>query len=103
MCCECADIGTLLRSNVWGPDANNYDPSRHHSSRLNPEQEATRSLVFGYGRNRCIAGSWAPMAAGVIVGAVFDRIQCRKDCELVAGPRIGGRDGWNGWLIAARS
>lgn len=96
---ECADIGTLLRSSVWGPDANDFDPLRHHPSRIHPDQEATRSLVFGYGRNRCIAGSWAPMAAGMIVAAALDRIQSKKDCELIPGPQIGGRDGWNGWSI----
>jgi hypothetical protein len=99
---ECADIGTLLRSNIWGPDANDFDPLRHHPSRLLSDQEATKSLVFGYGRNRCIAGSWAPMAAGVIAAAVLDRIHCRTDCKLVAGPRIGARDGWNDWLIVTQ-
>jgi hypothetical protein len=96
--CECADVGTLLRSNIWGPDANVFDPYRHHPSRIGPDQEATKLLVFGYGRNRCIAGSWAPTAAGVIVAAVLDRIE-NKDHRLVPGPKIGGRDGWNGWSI----
>lgn len=96
---ECADIGTLLRSNIWGSDANTFDPSRHHPSRLLPEQEATKLLVFGYGRNRCIAGSWAPMAAGVITAAVLDR---KEDYKFVIGRQIGGREGWNGWLIVSQ-
>jgi hypothetical protein len=99
---ECADIGTLLRSNIWGPDANFFDPYRHHPSRLSPDQEATKSLVFGYGRNRCIAGSWAPIAAGVIAAAMLDHIQNEKDHRLVTGPKIGGRDGWTGWSIVTK-
>ena len=93
-----ADIAALLRCDIWGPDASKFRPSRHHPRELLPEQKQALGFVFGYGPLRCIAGSWAPMAAGVITGAILERLEM-NNYELQAGPNIGGREGWNGWVI----
>ena len=97
---ECADIESVLRDfNIWGPDALQFDPTRFHPTRLQPRQEKVKVLPFGYGRYRCIAASWAPMAAGVISAAILDRIGAEKEYYLVAGKATGGREGWEGWSI----
>lgn len=99
---ECADIGTVLRSNIWGTDAAEFNPSRHHAPSFSPDQGNAMAFVFGYGRHRCVAASWAPMAAAIIIGAILDRVQDGSNHEVIAGPRIGGREGWEGWYIARR-
>jgi hypothetical protein len=97
---ECADIGTVLReSGVWGPDAAQFKPVRHHSSNIAQDQLDAMAFVFGYGRHRCVAASWAPMAAAIIVAAILDQVQDESGYKLKAGPRIGGREGWEGWSV----
>ena len=93
-----ADVAQLLCCDIWGPDASEFRPSRHHRREALPEQKQALGFVFGYGPLRCIAGSWAPMAAGVIAGAILGQLDMNK-YELRAGPTIGGREGWNGWVI----
>ncbi|KDR84643.1 hypothetical protein GALMADRAFT_220297 [Galerina marginata CBS 339.88] len=93
-----ADIEQLLRCDIWGPDANEFRPSRHHPREVLPEQKQALGFVFGYGPLRCIAGSWAPMAVGVIAGAILGQLEM-NGYELQAGPTIGGREGWNGWVV----
>lgn len=99
---ECADIGTALRSNIWGTDAAEFKPLRHHAPNFSLDQGNTMAFVFGYGRHRCVAASWAPMAAAIITGAILDRVQGGSNHEVIAGPRIGGREGWEGWYVARR-
>jgi len=100
---ECADIESVLHdSDIWGPDALQFDPTRFHPTRLQPRQEKIKMLPFGCGRYRCIAASWAPMAAGVISAAILDRIGAEKEYYLVAGETTGGREGWEGWRILDR-
>ncbi|KAG6901687.1 hypothetical protein C0995_009178 [Termitomyces sp. Mi166 len=99
---ECADIGSVLRSKcIWGMDADKFDPLRFHCNRVTREQEVIKSLPFGWGRFKCVAAGWAPMAAGIISAAILDRVQTGSDFRLVAGNCIGGREGWNGWLVVA--
>jgi hypothetical protein len=47
---------------------------------------------------KCIARDWVPVAGAIIVAAAFDAIQI-ADYELVRGPQIGRRTGWDGWSI----
>ncbi|KAF8959734.1 hypothetical protein BDZ97DRAFT_1922708 [Flammula alnicola] len=94
-----ADIAALLRSDdVWGPDADAFLPRRHDPQHILPQQRETLTFAFGHGPLRCVAASWAPMAAAVISGAVLDHIGSSGHV-LVTGPHIGGRAGWNGWLL----
>lgn len=93
-----ADIEKLLRCNIWGPDADEFRPSRHSPHLILPDQTQALTFGFGYGPLRCIATSWAPTAAGVISGAILDELDI-SGYVLEAGPVIGGREGWNGWMI----
>ncbi|KAF8959738.1 hypothetical protein BDZ97DRAFT_1380323 [Flammula alnicola] len=94
-----ADIAALPRSeDVWGPDADVFLPRRHNSQHILPQQREALTFAFGHGPLRCVAASWAPMAAAVISGAVLDYIGS-DGYVLEAGRHIGGRAGWNGWLL----
>ncbi|KAL1754859.1 hypothetical protein FB107DRAFT_214780 [Schizophyllum commune] len=95
---EAADIEGIQRSAVWhAPDA--WDPIRHSPSRRTAEQAATM-LAFGHGRNACVARTWAPMAAGVLVAAVLRTLGDRR-WEIERGEKMGGREGWSGWWVRA--
>lgn len=94
---EVADIDAIQRSSIWGLSADSFDPMRHHPSRSCDGQKQTL-LAFGYGQLGCVASKWAPMAAAVIVAAVLDRID-QTNYEVIRGDSIGGREGWDGWLI----
>ncbi|KAG6916903.1 hypothetical protein DXG01_004736 [Tephrocybe rancida] len=95
---ECADIESVLRSRcIWGSDADIFDPLRFHSSKVSQEQEKIKYLPFGQGRYKCIAATWAPMAAGLISAAILDRFQRRG--HLLRGESLGGREGWQGWSV----
>lgn len=93
-----ADIERLLRCEIWGPDADEFRPSRHHHPEFFAEQAQAMAFVFGHGPLRCIAGSWAPVAVGVIAGAVLNQLEI-NGYALHAGPMIGGREGWDNWII----
>jgi hypothetical protein len=92
-----ADVGAVHTDvAIWGSDAAVYDPSRHHPNIRTTEQ--TQALMgFGLGKLRCVASSWAPQAAGVIVAAVCDRL--KDGLGVVEGDGIGGREGWKGWEV----
>ena len=94
-----ADVEKLLRCNmIWGPDADKFRPSRHFTHLILPDQTQALKFGFGYGPLRCIATSWAPTAAGVISGAILEQLDI-SGYVLEAGAVIGGREGWNGWMI----
>ena len=93
-----ANIEKLLRCNIWGPDADEFRPSRHSPPLILPDQTQALTFGFGYGPLRCIASSWAPTAAAVISGAILDELDTSR-YVLEAGADIGGREGWDGWTI----
>ncbi|GLB35599.1 putative cytochrome P450 [Lyophyllum shimeji] len=97
---ECADIGTVLRSeSIWGEDADIFKPLRYHPNRVTREQEKIKWLAFGHGRYRCVATGWAPMAAGLISASILSRLETGSGRRLVEGEFIGTREGWKGWTI----
>lgn len=87
-----ANVEALLHCDIWGPDAKAFLPDRHNSDSAAEQREAM-SFVFGYGPLRCIAASWAPVAAAVIAGVVLE------EYTVVSGKDIGERDGWQGWKL----
>ncbi|KAF7985839.1 hypothetical protein HWV62_520 [Athelia sp. TMB] len=100
-----ADIETVQRSHMWSPsataksaDPDVFDATRH---RYNTRSQTDAYMPFGYGRLSCIAKDWAPMAAALIVGAVVEEMDLEA-YELVAGEKVGGRTGWEGWIIRKR-
>lgn len=98
---EIADIGALHKDeDVWGADAGDFRPLRHHPESLTEEQK--RALMpFGYGRLKCVASSWAPQGAALIVSTVLSRLG--EMMEVKAGQTIGGREGWDGWRIETKA
>ncbi|KAJ7221517.1 hypothetical protein GGX14DRAFT_353768 [Mycena pura] len=91
-----ADIESAQRSVHWAPDPDVYDPARFVRE---PDRARDRDmLAFGYGPLRCIAAEWAPMAAAAVVAAVLNRVD-GVGYRFVRGPRIGGREGWDGWVV----
>ncbi|KIM49735.1 hypothetical protein M413DRAFT_408012 [Hebeloma cylindrosporum] len=95
-----ADVGSLLRcQKIWGMDAASFAPRRHLPVQATKEQKDAMGWVFGYGKLRCVAATWAPMAAGVVAGAVVERMES-EGMEVVKGRGgIGGRVGWEGWKV----
>jgi hypothetical protein len=95
-----ADVGALLRcQKIWGTDAASFVPQRHLPLKVTKEQKEAMAWVFGYRRLRCVAAAWAPMAAGIVAGAVVERME-REGMEVVKGRGgIGGRGGWDGWWV----
>jgi hypothetical protein len=55
-------------------------------------------MAFGFGRLGCVAKEWAPMAAGLIVAAVLGEVD-EEVYEIITGPNMGGRVGWDGWFV----
>ncbi|KAL0947720.1 hypothetical protein HGRIS_013805 [Hohenbuehelia grisea] len=80
---------------IWGPNADLFDPRRHAGSSLDSDSQL---LAFGCGKLRCIAASWAPLAAGGIAAAISVELH-REGYHVVPGNTIGGRDGWAGWKV----
>ncbi|PPQ96451.1 hypothetical protein CVT26_005124 [Gymnopilus dilepis] len=93
-----ANVEKLLLCELWGPDANEFRPSRHRQREGFAERAQAMTFVFGHGPLRCIAASWAPLAAGLIAAAIMSELEA-NDYKVHAGSAIGGREGWNGWVV----
>ncbi|KAG8216810.1 hypothetical protein J3R82DRAFT_7063 [Butyriboletus roseoflavus] len=92
---QIADIEAVHLSDDYGENACAFDPMRFHPSRMSGRPEL---YSFGYGRLRCIAVAWAPMAAAVIAAKVVGQIE-EAHCSVTIGRKIGGRSGWDGWVV----
>lgn len=90
-----ADIETVHLSDAYGENTSKFDPMRFHPSRMSGRPEL---YSFGYGRLKCVAAAWAPMAAAVIVAKVVAQIE-EASCDVTVGRKIGGRSGWDGWVV----
>ncbi|KAF9441635.1 hypothetical protein P691DRAFT_618935, partial [Macrolepiota fuliginosa MF-IS2] len=92
-----ADIETVLRvQTIWSDDAHLFEPRRHQAS--SPEMREVKKLVFGHGSLRCVAASWAPLAAAIISATIIEECE-EAGWEVISGPKIGGRLGWEGWKV----
>ncbi|KAG6377495.1 cytochrome P450 [Boletus reticuloceps] len=94
---ERADIEAVHLSDVYGENPSAFEPMRFHPSRV-PVGGRAELYAFGYGRLRCVAAAWAPMAAAVIAAKVVAQIK-DAGCVVTVGDKIGGRSGWDGWAI----
>lgn len=92
---ELADIEAVHLSDDYGENTSEFDPMRFHPSRMGGRPEL---YSFGYGRLKCIAAAWAPMAAAVIAAKVVSQIEEAR-CTVTMGHKIGGRSGWDGWEV----
>ena len=93
---ERADIEAVHLSEEYGENASEFDPMRFHPSRMGGRPAELYS--FGFGRLKCVAAAWAPMAAAVIAAKVVAQIE-EAQCTVTIGPKIGGRSGWDGWAV----
>ena len=92
---ELADIEAVHLTDDYGENASEFDAMRFHPSRMSGRPEL---YSFGYGRLKCIAAAWAPMAAAVIAAKVVGQIEEAR-CTVTMGRKIGGRSGWDGWVV----
>ncbi|EGN96411.1 hypothetical protein SERLA73DRAFT_186153 [Serpula lacrymans var. lacrymans S7.3] len=90
---EVAEIETYHKSQEWGENPTEFDPMRYH-----PSKGASDLFAFGYGRLKCVASSWAPIAAATIVARILERVD-EREFEIKEGEAMGRRDGWGGWSI----
>ena len=93
-----ADVEALQQDSVWGNSRREFDPVRHQPQRCTEEQRNTL-LAFGAGKLSCIAKNWAPQAAAIITAALLDQVSTGKNLFVETGSSMGGRDGWEGWVI----
>lgn len=92
-----ADVEALLMNReLWGASCYEFVPGRHNPGTILPEQLEAQLLTFGHGKLRCIASSWAPMAAAVIAGTILE------EYIVVSGKTIGEREGWKGWALTRK-
>ncbi|KAF8191660.1 hypothetical protein K438DRAFT_899962 [Mycena galopus ATCC 62051] len=91
-----ADIESAQRSALWESDSS--PPEAFDAARFLREPRACDVLAFGAGPLKCAAMNWAPMAAAVIVGAILNRVD-GITYYIVRGERVGGRTGWDGWMV----
>ncbi|KAG9313793.1 hypothetical protein JVU11DRAFT_6153 [Chiua virens] len=93
---EVADIEALHLSDEYGESPSEFDPMRFDPSRMGGRPAELYS--FGYGRLKCVAATWAPKAAAIIAAKVVLQIE-EAGCTVTIGRRIGGRSGWDGWVV----
>ena len=92
---EVADIETAQRIG-YGETGATFDPMRYRPSEGN--DGCPKILAFSKGRLSCLASNWAPQVAAIVSAAILDQVDGRGH-KLLSGPRIGGREGWVGWVI----
>jgi hypothetical protein len=92
-----ADVEAAQRDpRVWGDDACVFDAKRFANAGTRPPL-----FAFGAGRLACVAQTWAPRAAAVIVASIYHVLD-EEALVLVRGKEIGGRGGWEGWHLSKR-
>ncbi|KAF8259128.1 cytochrome P450, partial [Lactarius quietus] len=95
-----ADIEELHKdAEIWGSDAEVFDPMRFHESRLSYGQKHA-FIPFSYGLLRCVAFKEAPRFAAIVAAAVLETVSAPgASYHLICGEKIGRREGWEGWSI----
>lgn len=93
---EVADVEEVQKSLLYGSDPESFNPMRFHESDCGHKRE--QLYAFGHGKLKCVAASWAPAAAAVITAKIIARLD-NVTLTLKEGPRIGKREGWDGWSI----
>ncbi|KIY46929.1 hypothetical protein FISHEDRAFT_75192 [Fistulina hepatica ATCC 64428] len=99
-----ADIEAAQRTaHVWGEEPGIWRPERFIQGEGGARSFA-HLLAFGYGPGVRIAREWAPMAAGVIAAVILYTLEDHnRQYNVVKGPRVGDREGWEGWEIKKAS
>ncbi|KAF9233432.1 hypothetical protein BU15DRAFT_53915 [Melanogaster broomeanus] len=92
---EIADIEAVHLSDAYGENTSEFNPMRFHPSHTHGRPEL---YAFGHGKLSCVAATWAPMAAALMVAKIIEHMEGDR-CALTTGPQIGGRSGWEGWSV----
>ncbi|KAF9225900.1 hypothetical protein BS17DRAFT_669522, partial [Gyrodon lividus] len=92
---EIADIEAVHLSDDYGENTSEFNPMRFHPSHMQGRPEL---FSFGHGKLSCVAATWAPMAAALMVASVIEQMQ-GAGFSLTIGRQIGGRSGWDGWMV----
>ncbi|KAG2150660.1 uncharacterized protein EDB93DRAFT_1083937 [Suillus bovinus] len=93
---DVADIEGAQKSSMFGSDTESFNPMRFHASQSAPRRD--QLYAFGHGKLKCVAASWAPPAAAVITAKIMAKLD-GVAFKLQEGPRVGKREGWEGWSI----
>ncbi|KAG2157006.1 hypothetical protein DEU56DRAFT_762719 [Suillus clintonianus] len=93
---DVADVEEAQKSILFGSDPESFNPMRFHASPSGPKRD--QLYAFGHGKLKCVAASWAPPAAAVITAKIMAKLD-DVELKLKEGPRIGKREGWEGWSI----
>ncbi|KAG1782408.1 hypothetical protein EV702DRAFT_960918 [Suillus placidus] len=93
---DVADVEQAQKSLLFGSDPESFNPMRFHASHSAPRRD--QLYAFGHGKLKCVAASWAPPAAAVIIAKIMAKLD-NVVFTLQEGPRIGKREGWEGWSI----
>ncbi|KIY44299.1 hypothetical protein FISHEDRAFT_77689 [Fistulina hepatica ATCC 64428] len=96
-----ADTEAVQHSvNVWGEEPGIWRPE-HFIQGEDSAQNCAHPLAFGYGPGACITREWAPMAAGIIAAAILYTLEedHSRQYNVVKGPHVGNREGWERWEI----
>jgi len=93
---DVADVEEAQKSIAFGSDTESFNPMRFHASHSAPKRD--QLYAFGYGKLKCVAASWAPPAAAVIIAKIMSKLD-GVAFTLQEGPHIGKREGWDGWSI----
>ncbi|KAF9061691.1 hypothetical protein BDP27DRAFT_1406565 [Rhodocollybia butyracea] len=96
---QVADVEKVhLSTDIWGPNALDFEPRRWRS--LNDRRDRTPTLfAFGDGPLMCVGKKWAPMAAALMIAAIFEGFEA-EGLDIEGTSTIGGRAGWDGWRIS---
>lgn len=93
---DVADVEEAQKSLLFGSNPESFNPMRFHVSHSAPKRD--QLYAFGHGKLKCVAASWAPPAAAVITAKIMAKLD-NVTFKLQEGPRIGKREGWDGWSI----
>ncbi len=89
-----ADVYAVQTASVyWGASVDRFDPGRQR-------HDGHAFMAFGYGRLSCVARTWAPIAAALVVASVLEQVD-DASFHIRAGKEIGGRHGWEDWHVYA--
>ncbi|KAJ7184557.1 hypothetical protein C8R46DRAFT_1064426 [Mycena filopes] len=88
---EISDIESAQRSASCPPES-------YYAARFQRRPRADPLLAFGYQPLKCEAVDWSRTAAAVIVGAILNHVDGLTH-QIDRGGPIGGREGWDGWMV----
>lgn len=78
---------------IWGPDADEFNPDRWNNDRLTERQKAA-FIPFSYGPRSCVGRNVAEMELACIVGTVFKNYEFEMQGPEKDGKEMGTSEGF---------